>query len=106
VLQRVTDDGEAQGLRIVAESLYDIDAVRRKWAKRLRLGCNGNASAARLAEILGPFRSEGVPVTVRYASHRVQGEVDLAPEWRVAPDSALIERLREWLAPENVEVVY
>jgi DNA polymerase-3 subunit alpha len=106
VLQRVSDDGDIQGLRIVAEQVYDLDAVRRKWAKRLTLAFNGNASAAKLAEILSPFRSDGVPVTVHYASDRVAGDVELADDWRVAPDSALIDRLREWLAPENVRVVY
>ena len=34
------------------------------------------------------------------------GEVDLADSWRIAPDSALIERLREWLERENVTLVY
>jgi DNA polymerase-3 subunit alpha len=33
-------------------------------------------------------------------------ELRLGDEWRVSPDDALISSLREWLAPENVEVVY
>jgi len=106
VLQRVTEDGEAQGLRITADAVMDIDGVRRRWAKRLRLACNGNADVAKLAEILGPFRAEGIPVTILYRNDRVAGEVDLADSWRVTPDGALIERLREWLAPENVALVY
>ncbi|HEX4885564.1 MAG TPA: DNA polymerase III subunit alpha [Casimicrobiaceae bacterium] len=106
VLQRVGDDGEAQGLRIMADAVFDLDGVRRKWAKRLRLACNGNAEAGKLAEILAPFRADGVPVTVCYRNGRVAGEVDLADSWRVAPDGALIDRLREWLEPENVALVY
>jgi DNA polymerase-3 subunit alpha len=106
VLQRVSDDGEAQGLRVIAEKVFDLDAFRGKWAKRLRLAFNGNASVARLAEILGPFRGEGVPVTVHYESGRVAGDVELGADWHVPPDSALIERLREWLAADNVQVLY
>ena len=47
-----------------------------------------------------------MPVTVHYANERVAGDVELPDAWRVNPDDALIERLREWLAPENVQVVY
>jgi DNA polymerase-3 subunit alpha len=106
VMQRVGEDGDAQSLRIVAESVHDLAAVRRRWAKRLALSCNGNADARRLAEILGPFRAEGVPVTIHYDNGRVAGDVDLPDDWRVNPDPALIERLREWLEPANVQVVY
>ncbi len=106
VLQRVSDDGEVQGLRVLADTVMDLDGVRKRWAKRLRIACNGNADAAKLAEILAPFRAEGIPVTVQYANARVSGEVDLADDWRVSPDSALIDRLREWLQPESVALVY
>ena len=58
------DDGELQGLRIVAENVYDLATVRKRWAKRLKLACNGNADAATLAEMLAPFRPGDMPVTV------------------------------------------
>ena len=106
VMQRVGDDGEAQGLRVIAENVYDLAAVRKRWARGLRIACNGNASADRLAEILAPFRPGTLPITVRYTNDRVGGEIELPQAWRVTPDDALIERLREWLAPENVQVVY
>jgi DNA polymerase III subunit alpha len=106
VMQRMTDDGEVQGLRIIAESVFDLAAVRRRWARGLRLAFNGNASADRLAEILQPFRPGSLPITVAYVNDRIGGEVDLPDAWRVTPDDALIDRLREWLAPENVQVLY
>ncbi len=34
------------------------------------------------------------------------GEIELPEEWRVTPDDTLIAQLAEWLAPENVRVVY
>jgi DNA polymerase-3 subunit alpha len=106
VMQRMTDDGEAQGLRIIGENVYDLAGVRNRWARGLRIACNGNASADRLEEILGPFRPGKLPVTIRYANERVGGEIELPESWRVTPDDALIERLREWVAPENVQVLY
>ena len=106
VTQRMTDDGEAQGLRIIAESVLDLGTIRKRLAKRIRIACNGNASADRLAEILQPFRPGNTPVTIHYINDRVNGEVELPEAWRVNPDDALIERLREWLAPQDVQVVY
>jgi DNA polymerase-3 subunit alpha len=106
VLQRVSDDGEVQGLRVSAESVYDLAEVRKRWAKRLKITFNGNADAARLEDLLKPFRGEGVPVTVYFDNGRIGGDVELADSWRVTPDPALIDRLREWLEPRNVEVQY
>ena len=106
VTQRMTEDGEAQGLRVIAENIYDLATIRKRHARGLRLACNGNASVATLAEILQPFRPGDKPITVCYRSDRVGGEVVLSEDWRVNLDDALIDRLREWLAPENVQVVY
>jgi DNA polymerase-3 subunit alpha len=106
ITQRMTEDGESQGLRIIAENVFDLAAIRKRYAKGIRIACNGNASADRLAEILQPFRPGNTPITVRYANERIGGELELPDAWRVNPDDTLIERLREWLAPENVQVVY
>ena len=106
VSQRMSDDGELAGLRIIAENVYDLPLLRKRFAKGLKLACNGNASAARLAEILQPFRPGDKPITISYRNERVGGDVALPEEWRVNLDDALITRLREWLQPENVQVVY
>jgi DNA polymerase-3 subunit alpha len=106
VMQRMTDDGELQGMRVVAETIYDLAAVRKRFAKGLKLACNGNASANRLADILGPFKSGDKPVTIAYRNDRVGGEIELPEEWRVNLDDALIQQLRDWLTPQNVLVVY
>ncbi|CAG0978848.1 DNA polymerase III subunit alpha [Burkholderiales bacterium] len=106
VTVRMGDDGEVQGLRILAEQVWDLAAVRRRWGKRLRVSFNGNASAEHLEEILMPFRGSGLPVVVHYVNAAVEGDVELSDAWRVAPDDALIARLSDWLAPENVQVLY
>ena len=106
VQQRVTDDGQVQGLRIIAEAVHDLPAIRRKHAKALRLACNGGADAERLAALLAPFRNGSCGIVVEYRNHGVGGEIELPESWRVNPDEALISQLRDWLAPENVRVVY
>ena len=107
VSQRMTEDGEAQGLRIIVDNLYDLAAIRRMRARRLRIACNGNATTERLAAILAPHRPGDKPITVVYRSDRgITGDVELPAEWRVNLDDALVAQLRDWLARENVEIVY
>jgi DNA polymerase-3 subunit alpha len=107
VMQRMTEDGESQGLRIIAENVYDLATMRRTRAKGLRIACNGNASAAMLEEIIAPHRPGDKRITIAYESDRgVSGSIDLPEQWRVNLDDALIDRLRDWLKPENVQVVY
>ena len=60
----------------------------------------------RLAEILQPFRPGDKPITVSYRNERVGGDVALPDAWRVNLDDALLDRLRDWLQPENVQVLY
>ncbi len=106
IMQRNGEDGQAQGLRIVAEAVHDLAAIRRRHAKLLRLACNGGADAARLAELLEPFRNGSCPIVVEYRNHGIVGELELPGTWNVNLDDPLLARLKDWLAPENVRVVY
>jgi DNA polymerase-3 subunit alpha len=106
VMQRMTEDGESQGLRIIAENAYNLATMRKMRAKRLKIACNGIATVDRLAQILAPHRPGDKPITISYRNDRFAGDVDLSAEWCVNLDDALIERLREWLSPDSVEVVY
>ena len=107
VSQRISEDGEAQGLRIIVDNMYDLATMRRMKAKGLRIAFNGNASAARLEAILAPYRPGDKPITVAYHSDRgIEGEIELSPEWRVNLDDALVDSLRAWLDRANVEIRY
>jgi DNA polymerase-3 subunit alpha len=106
VMQRIGDDGQVQGLRVIAENVYDLATIRKRHAKGLRLSCNGGADAARLAELLSPFTHGPCPIVVEYRNRTVGGELELPDAWRVHPDDQLIAQLKDWLAPENVRVVY
>ena len=53
-----------------------------------------------------PFRPGNKPITVATATSAIGGEVELSADWRVNLDDTLLDRLREWLAPENVQVLY
>ena len=73
----------------------------------MKLACNGNASADRLAEILRPFRPGEKPVTIAYRNARIGGEVDLPADWRVQPRrSAARPAAPSGLAPGSVQILY
>ncbi|MDH5221020.1 MAG: DNA polymerase III subunit alpha [Betaproteobacteria bacterium] len=104
---KVQRDEFAGGLRVTAEELYDLAGLRMRFASRLRLEMNGRSDAGRLRELLAPFRAEGAcPVVVHYENAAAACEVALGDAWRVRPDGQLLEHLGDWLAPENVQVVY
>ncbi|MDQ6618782.1 MAG: DNA polymerase III subunit alpha [Pseudomonadota bacterium] len=106
ITQRPSDEGQTQNLRIIAEAVHDLASVRKRFAKALRLAFNGGADAARLQELLAPFRGGKCPIMVEYRSRGLTGEIQLPEAWAVSPDSALISRLQEWLEPANVRVLY
>jgi DNA polymerase-3 subunit alpha len=106
---KVQRDEFAGGLRVTAEDLLDLDALRARFAARLRIAMNGQADARKLQEMLAPYRASGnggCLVLVRYANARAQCEVMLGESWKVRPDGRLLEDLAHWLAPENVQVTY
>ncbi len=105
--RRGGDDGELTlSLRITAEKIYDVTGARGRFARRLRLSMNGEASAARLKQLLAPYRSGPCAVSVEYRNGRARCELALGDDWRVTPDDKLIRSLHEWLRPENVEFLY
>jgi len=104
---KVQRDEYAGGLRVTADELYDLAALRSRYAARLRLQMNGHSDARQLMDLLAPYRAEGAcPVFVHYETGATACDVALGDAWRVRPDRQLLERLGDWLAPENVQVVY
>jgi DNA polymerase-3 subunit alpha len=112
---KVQNDEFSGGLRVLAEDLLDLAALRARYASLLRLSMNGQADAARLQQMLAPYRVSGngaadadgsCRVLVRYENGQATCEVALGDSWRVRPDSQLLADLTAWLAPDNVQVLY
>jgi DNA polymerase-3 subunit alpha len=100
-------DDFSGGLRVTAEELFDLEALRAKYAGRLKIALNGRADAKKLQQILAPYRGSGTcKVFVQYENGTAMCEVALGDAWRVRPDQRLLAELSAWLAPENVQVSY
>jgi DNA polymerase-3 subunit alpha len=109
VAGKVQNDDFSGGLRVTAEELLDIEALRSRYAARLRIAMNGNSDAKRLQQLLAPYRASGSGaclVVVSYQNAKAACEVALGEAWRVRPEERLLTELGAWLAPENIQVVY
>jgi len=93
-------------MRINAEKIYDLTAARNRFARGVRLTCNGQSSAGKLKELLAPYRNGRCPVSVVYNNHRASCEIELGDAWRVNLDENLLQSLAAWLSADNVKVVY
>jgi len=106
------EEGDVSFMRIIADRIYDLAGARGQFARAIRLSINGEASssgaaaAARLKNLLAPYRKGGCAVSVCYDNGAASCEMRLGEDWRVRPDDALMQSLREWLRPENVQVIY
>ena len=123
VSNSVGDDESAGELRISAERLYDFDSARSRYAKNIKLYCNGSSSGAKLKEILTPYLSNShgrragasgnknsaeqyCPVWVVYRNQRAVCELELGEAWRVSLEESLIQSLEAHFNAGNVEIMY
>jgi DNA polymerase-3 subunit alpha len=103
---RPQNDEFTGGIRIAAEKLYDLPSARARFARGMRLVCNGQSGGARLRELLSPYKQGSCPVSILYSNGGAQCRIDLGDQWRVKLDDDLIRSLGAWLKPENVQILY
>jgi DNA polymerase-3 subunit alpha len=109
---KVSNDDYSGGLRVSAESVYDLQLAREARARSLRVSLNGEADTARLRQLLNPFRAEpengvpGVPVELRLKRDEFWCTVRLGEDWRVRMADILLEQLAGVAEPDGVEISY
>jgi DNA polymerase-3 subunit alpha len=99
-------NGGDNSLRLEAVNVLDLNEARNRYARGIKLICNGQSSGSKLKELLAPHRQGACPVAVEYSSDGARCEVKLGPAWQVNINEDLIRALSEWLRPENVRVLY
>ncbi len=112
------DDEYGGGLRITADQLYNLDSARSRYAKYVEVHCNGSSNAARLKELLAPYRADThagktksdnswfSPVLVFYRNQDAACKLELGDAWRVSLEENLLHSLSAHFTKENVRVVY
>jgi len=109
---KVSNDDYSCGIRISAESIYDLQMAREAKARTLRIRLNGNADAKKLKDVLAPHRTKpddavaGTPVEIVYETGQALCMIRLGDTWRVRLPDTLVEQLCSWTSPTDVQVTY
>ena len=108
---RISNDEFSGGIRVSARKLYDLAAVRNRFAQMLTLSCNGQSDLHRLMHVLTPYRYAGeelkrCPVKVDYHNQSAQVSLVLGDDWQVVLHDDLLHNLQGWLSKENVKILY
>jgi len=103
-------DDYSGSMRMNANCIYDIDAAREVYARKLMLDIDelkaGNGFIHSLETVLKPFCDGQCPVGLSYHSSTAHASITLGEEWRVHPTDELIHRLKDLTGEEQVKVVY
>lgn len=107
---QVTEDEYSDGLRIRAETIYDIDEAREAYARQVVISVAqaqaGNGFVHSLTDVLGPFRDGSCQVAVNYIRGDATARLLLGQEWCIHPTDELLKRLRDLVGEEAVSVQY
>ena len=103
---RVRYDEFSGSNSVTADKLMTLGEARARFAKHLQLRMDGTADARKLKSLLLPFVPGTAQVRIRYRNSDAECELVLGENFRVRLDDLLIEALRGWLQPENVEIIY
>jgi len=100
------EEPESPTLRVIAEHILDLDAARNRFARMIRIRCNGGSSGRKLKELLAPYRPGPCPIAIEYTNGDATCEIRLPEEWQVNAADNLVQSLAEWVSRPNVEIVY
>ncbi|MBB5020195.1 DNA polymerase-3 subunit alpha [Chitinivorax tropicus] len=106
VKANVRHDEYSGGVRIIADSLFELAEARSQFAKRLALRMNGQADAGRLKQILSPYQAGACPVSIKYSNQEAECELVLGDAWRITLHDDLLNELKAWLGEQHVAVRY
>jgi len=107
---KVEDDDYTGGVRIVAETLETLDAVRTRLARRLVIHVSNHDQAdavlSSLSDIVLPHSGGHCPMVIAYQCDDAAAELQLGEDWHVHPNDALMSRLKHLCGDEHVVLEY
>ncbi len=107
VVGKVSEDRFSGGLRITAESAFDIIAARVQYGRQLGLTLPATLDAKRIRDVILPHRAEtGLPIAARISPQGVSCVLQFGEEWKVAPSDELQTALEQMLGAQEVAVEY
>ena len=104
---RRRDRGEDSFLNVNADEILDIRRAREAFARRLVLSVPvRDALPQALREVLTPYRGGNCPVALTLEHALGRGMMWLGDDWKVVPEEALLEDLRNRFGARTVSLQY
>ncbi|MEO5862772.1 MAG: DNA polymerase III subunit alpha [Burkholderiales bacterium] len=100
---RVSEDAFSGGMRVTADRVFDLAGARNEFAREIKLSFNGQADAARLAQMIKPHMPGTCAVRIAYRNRDALCEMEIGS---AKISDALLSSLTQWLTAEQVEVHY
>lgn len=105
-----SNDDFSGGVRLVADKLTDIEALRGKYAKRVCLTVDSKPAVDKLLsdlpQLTAAYRPGSCELVVRYKNDTTSAEFKLGKDWRVDPTNTLLESLSGLCGADSVSVDY
>ena len=106
----VSLDDYSGGFKMRAKEIYDIAHAREHFAKNLMVTVDhkhaANGFINDLQRVLTPFKEGTCAVVVDYQKDDASAKIPLGEEWRVHPTDELLNRLRESMGENKVNITY
>ncbi len=106
----VAADDFTGGIKMVADTVLTLDQVRQQMARRLLIRVKDNSEVDRLLtelpEIIALHRGGRCPIAIAYSGETAGAELILGENWRVKPNSELLNQLNHLCGPDKVQLEY
>ena len=101
-------DDYSGNFRLTPRQLLDLEQMRLRYGKRLTLTLDETSAALidRLVDGLEPFRGGSCPVRIVYRTPIAEAMLCAGESWRIQPSGDLLQRLRDLLGVEAVQLEY
>ncbi len=102
----VRSDDYTGGYSMTAQSVSTLEIARENLAKSLEINVSNTSDnlAEKIVNILTPHCDGKCPVIIHYK--RQDALVDLQLNWRIKPDTILVDELKDLLGDDQVKVIY
>jgi DNA polymerase-3 subunit alpha len=106
----VSADEYTGGVRMLADTVLTLDAMRQQMAKRLRIVVESNQEVDRLLtelpDVIKPHSGGRCAITIAYQSSEAGAELILGEAWRVKPNTDLLNELNQLCGADKVMLEY
>ncbi len=105
---KAVHDDYSGGLRVTAEELFDLESLRTRQAKGLRMVLTDPERLNSIKGLLQPFcrPQTGCPIVIDYRNGQARCHIKLGEAWQVRLADDLLEGLRAALGADAIQIDY